>query len=68
VFEKEEKDFEYHSLHDHNLWDYVYYLMYLKSKDPLEYSGLEYYVNEKYKTRNTSWFPILKTKFLSKCY
>jgi hypothetical protein len=65
IFEKEEKDFDKHRLSEHNLWDYVYYSIYLKSKDPLEYSGLEYYVNEKFKSRNTNWFPILKTKYLS---
>lgn len=63
-FEKDDKDFEEHRLHEHNLWDYVYYLIYLKSKDPLEYSGLEYYVNEKFAHRNTNWFPIQRTKYL----
>jgi hypothetical protein len=63
-FEKDDKDFEEHRLHEHNLWDYVYYLIYLKSKDPLEYTGLEYYVNEKFTHRNTNWFPIQRTKYL----
>ena len=35
-------------------------MAYLKEKPELEYTGLESFVNEKYRESNNTWFPIYK--------
>jgi len=42
----------------------VFYLFYLKRKNQDDYTGIEYYVSEKFKSRNTDWFPIQNTNYL----
>ncbi|KAK3286211.1 hypothetical protein CYMTET_6213, partial [Cymbomonas tetramitiformis] len=41
----EKYSFEEHVEKDHNPWDYVCYLVYLNSKDPLELNGIESHVH-----------------------
>ncbi len=38
--------FEDHKLNDHNMWNYVYFLVYLRKKDTTEHNGIESYVVE----------------------
>lgn len=38
--------FAYHVKHEHNMWDYLCFLIYLKDKDPMDYNGVESYVAE----------------------
>lgn len=66
VFEKQEKKFSDHKEVEHNLWSYAFYLFYLKCKNPDDFTGIEYYINEKFNSRNTDWFPIRNTKYISK--
>lgn len=47
VFERQGHDFEQHIFHDHNLWHYLYFNMYLRRKDRTEYTGPEQYVADK---------------------
>lgn len=42
------------------MWNYLFYIAYLKDKDPTEYSGIESYVMDKIKNEDTSWFPTFK--------
>lgn len=65
-FEQSDKPFRFHREHHHNLWHYVYYIIYLQKKDYLDYNGIEYFVKEKYDGNSTEWFPIGKTGYLSK--
>ena len=37
-------DFNTHIKNEHNMWDYIFFLIYLKNKDPNEYTGIERYV------------------------
>ena len=46
VFDRYAEGFEYHIEQDHNLWNYLFYILYLKSKDPTEFTGVESYVFE----------------------
>jgi len=42
VFDKEtEGGFVRHIMKDHNLWNYVYYMVHLNSKDDSDYTGIE---------------------------
>lgn len=36
--------FEQHIAREHNMWQYLYYIVYLQEKDPTDYTGLETYV------------------------
>ena len=50
-------DFEALKERDQNLWNYLYFVMYLRQKDPNEYNGVEQYVADCLENENTSWFP-----------
>lgn len=51
------KPFGYHVYSEHNEWNYLLFLAYLKAKDETEYSGIESYVKEKYDKKELLWFP-----------
>jgi inositol 1,4,5-triphosphate receptor type 1 len=34
-------NFSDHIDHEHNMWDYMFYMIYLQEKDPNEYDGIE---------------------------
>ena len=38
--------FKQHIKVDHYMWNYVFYLGYLKEKDPLDYNGIESFIWE----------------------
>lgn len=38
-----------HITDDHNLWNYVYYMVHLESKDRSDHTGVESYILDKYK-------------------
>ena len=40
------------------MWNYIFYIAYLKSKVKTEYSGFESYVNEKLENYDITWFPL----------
>ena len=42
------------------MWNYLFYISYLKSKLTTEYSGMESYVADKLNSDDISWFPINK--------
>jgi hypothetical protein len=44
---------------DHNLWNYLYFMYYLKKK-PCAYTGIESSIAEKILKDDNSWFPIGK--------
>ena len=39
------------------MWNYLFFLVYLKHKDETDYSGLETYVHKSYKSENLEWIP-----------
>ena len=64
-FEKYNVSFEDHIKYEHNHWNYVYYIIYLRAKNSLDYNGTESYVFEKYEKDDISWFPLDKAMSLS---
>jgi len=54
------KGFAYHQQSEHNLWDYVAFMVYLWEKNSSDYSGLEEYVFNKIRDRDVTWLPINK--------
>lgn len=57
-FVKEGIQFEKHITKDHMLWNYLFYILYLKEKDDIDYNGTESYIAEKLINSDISWFPI----------
>ena len=45
---------------DHNTWNYVYYLYYLKKKDKTEFTGVDSYVHNMIERDDHNWIPIEK--------
>jgi hypothetical protein len=52
--------FEQHITLEHNMWKYAYYMVYLETKDPTEYTGLETYVSEMVEEEDMNFYPLEK--------
>jgi len=46
-----------HIKKEHYLWNYIFYIAYLKDKERTEYTGLESYIAEQIDSSDTSWMP-----------
>jgi hypothetical protein len=57
-------DFEFHKEVEHNLWNYVFYLVYLHTLDEQSLTGFEYFVLTKFKEVSTAWLPVGSTTYL----
>lgn len=57
---EERKGFVYHISYEHNLWNYIFYILYLKHKEKTEYSGIESYVASNLDNNDISWLPLNK--------
>jgi len=69
-FEKH-MNFDEHTLEEHNIWSYVYYIAYLMEKQKTsknEMSDIENFVLEKYLISNYEWIPIAKSLTLENIY
>ena len=64
IFEKKGMNFDIHKGVQHNLWDYVFYLVYLQTLDTQSLTGFEYFVFSQFKNKSTAWLPINQTLFL----
>ncbi|CAD8132784.1 unnamed protein product [Paramecium pentaurelia] len=56
--------FDYHIKVNHYMWNYVFFMAYLKYKDPTDYTGIEQYVWEKIQKKDLTWFPFNKAREL----
>jgi len=59
-FERKGISFERHIHEDHNMWQYLFYLVFILSKDPTSYTGVESYVAGCVEQEDSSFFPIYK--------
>ncbi|KAL0145319.1 hypothetical protein V8B55DRAFT_1460552 [Mucor lusitanicus] len=59
------KGFEDHVKNDHNIWQYLFFLVHLRNKDRTEYTGPESYVAGCLKNADYSFFPINRALGLS---
>lgn len=61
IYEKYSKTYNEHVRIDHNIFNYIYYIIYLHFKDKTEYTGMESYVYDLvFNQRDITWFPINK--------
>jgi len=42
-FEQKSKGFRHHTKHEHNMWAYIHFLMYVRSKDPTDFTSHEHF-------------------------
>jgi hypothetical protein len=54
-------DFAGHVKLEHNMWDYMYFRIYLSLKDPNNYNGVESYISKLAGEDDISWIPKGKT-------
>lgn len=60
----DKKGFNYHVKAEHNMWNYIFYISFLKDKNKSEYLGFETYVAEKLDSDDINWFPLHKLALL----
>ena len=53
----EREGFDYHVKEEHYQWNYLFYIGYIKDKEPTEYTGLESYVADLIEKEDIAWFP-----------
>ncbi|OON22954.1 RIH domain protein [Opisthorchis viverrini] len=58
VFEQNGLSFDAHVKSEHNIWNYVYFVVLLRTKSPAEYTGPESYVNGMLKRKDLRWIPV----------
>ncbi|ODM94985.1 Inositol 1,4,5-trisphosphate receptor [Orchesella cincta] len=46
AFDNKSVTFEHHIKREHNMWNYIYFFVLLKYKEPTEYTGAECYVSK----------------------
>jgi len=61
TFERSHQIFEVHIREDHNMWKYVYYVIYLRLKPELLLTGNEKRIRNMIQRRRIDWFPNQKT-------
>jgi len=59
-----EGGFTRHIEKDHNLWNYVYYMVHLDSKDTSDHTGIESHILLKFNDSDISWIPRQKAMCL----
>ncbi|XP_022655647.1 inositol 1,4,5-trisphosphate receptor type 1-like isoform X5 [Varroa destructor] len=65
AFDNKSVSFEEHIRGEHNLWQYLYYIVLIKVKDPTEFTGPESYVAQMIRERNLDWFPRMRAMSLA---
>ena len=65
VYEKTAEGYDYHVSVDHNIWNYLFYIYYIKKEAQTEYSGVDSYVSDKLKSEDIFWIPIGKSLALN---
>ncbi|GMH46928.1 hypothetical protein TrLO_g2543 [Triparma laevis f. longispina] len=51
------KGFAYHNASEHNIFDYIYFVIYLENKKDTEFNGAETFVDECVQKEDTIWIP-----------
>jgi len=64
TFDRNGTAFEIHTSLEHGIWNYLYYIVYIKTKDESEYTGIEQYVYDKIVGDDIAWFPMSKAMSL----
>ena len=69
TFDRETEDgFVAHRTHDHNEWQYVNFIIHIKSIDPCDLNGTESYILELFEKEEIKWFPMARSRRLEQLY
>lgn len=58
LFEKGGINFDRHIVKEHSCWNYLYYIVYLRKKNTIDFNGTESDIAKKISKDDISWFPI----------
>ncbi|CRK96560.1 CLUMA_CG009888, isoform A [Clunio marinus] len=64
AFDNRTVSFEEHIINEHNMWQYLFFMVLIKVKDPTEFTGPESYVHGMIKAMVLDWFPRLRATSL----
>jgi hypothetical protein len=61
VYDRFGRSYNDHIQKDHNIFNYIYYIIYLYKKDKTEFNGMETFINDMvFHVKDITWFPINK--------
>ncbi|KAM9750737.1 inositol 1,4,5-trisphosphate-gated calcium channel ITPR3 isoform 2-T2 [Menidia menidia] len=63
-FDNKTVSFEEHITVEHNIWNYLYFIVLLREKNKTDYTGPESYVAQMIKSNNLDWFPRMQAMSL----
>lgn len=63
-FEKQEKKLQTHKNTEHDVWNYIYFMIYLTNLKSIDMSGVESYVDDRVKSKSAEWIPQHSTLYL----
>ncbi|XP_065894275.1 inositol 1,4,5-trisphosphate-gated calcium channel ITPR1-like isoform X2 [Dysidea avara] len=63
-FDRRTEGFENHIKHEHNMWNYIFYSLYLDTVDINDHTAIESYVYNQINEGETGYFPLFKARSL----
>ncbi|XP_065260183.1 inositol 1,4,5-trisphosphate receptor type 3 [Emys orbicularis] len=63
-FDNKTVSFEEHIKYEHNMWNYLYFIVLVRVKNKTDYTGPESYVAQMIKNKNLDWFPRMRAMSL----
>ena len=57
IEEKTKKPFRYHRKYEHSEWNYIFFILYTRSKPSSEFSGIETLVDQAVRKGEIDWIP-----------
>ncbi|KAK0153640.1 Inositol 1,4,5-trisphosphate receptor type 3 [Merluccius polli] len=63
-FDNKTVSFEEHIKLEHNIWNYLYFIVLIREKNKTDYTGPESYVGQMIKNKNLDWFPRMQAMSL----
>ncbi|KAG8451031.1 hypothetical protein GDO86_003347 [Hymenochirus boettgeri] len=63
-FDNKTVSFEEHIKEEHNMWNYLYFIVLVRVKNKTDYTGPESYVAQMIKSTNLDWFPRMRAMSL----
>ncbi|XP_041439755.1 inositol 1,4,5-trisphosphate receptor type 3 isoform X2 [Xenopus laevis] len=63
-FDNKTVSFEEHIKEEHNIWNYLYFIVLVRVKNKTDYTGPESYVAQMIKNKNLDWFPRMRAMSL----
>lgn len=63
-FDNKTVSFEEHIKLEHNMWNYLYFIVLVRVKNKTDYTGPESYVAQMIKNKNLDWFPRMRAMSL----